>query len=504
MARRIDIPPRLNLEEYEAVAHLAPAVRQLRDEARRIVPKLEGRTLWMVNSTERGGGVAEMLPTLVTLLRDLGLPTEWVVLESDEPAFFALTKRIHNLIHGAGEPGFSEEDRELFEKVNGENAREMAEWLSPGDLVLIHDPQPLAMAPCLQEAVDVRAIWRCHIGLDEDDGHTRSAWGFLSPYFNAYERGVFSAPEYVPEGLRNRSEIIHPAIDPLSNKNRELSIHKVVGILSNAALAVAPSPVLTPMYPYVAQRLQPDGRWAPANMSEDIGLPSRPIVAQISRWDRLKGWRPLLEAFAHLKNLERRSGDGERHLHRRRMELVRLVLAGPDPESVADDPEGAEVLRELSDLYRDLPPHIQRDVALVALPMAEPDQNALMVNAIQRTSSVIVQNSIREGFGLTVTEGMWKRVPVLSSFQACGPRQQVRDGLDGRMIADPADVRELCRALDAMLRAYEDRERWGRNAQRRVHERFLVFTQVSGWLHLLEQMMARSGVGRGTGGGSGG
>jgi trehalose synthase len=187
-------------------------------------------------------------------------------------------------------------------------------------------------------------------------------------------------------------------------------------------------------------------------MAEDIGLLTRPIVTQISRWDRLKGWAPLVRAFAHLKReLHEGRSNGRDPLHRRRLELVRLVLAGPDPASVADDPEGREVMDELRALFVELPDRIQRDIALVALPMSDRNQNALMVNAIQRASSVVVQNSIREGFGLTITEAMWKQIPVLSNSRAAGPRQQIRDGLDGRLIEDPENDEELAAAIDALL-----------------------------------------------------
>jgi trehalose synthase len=490
MARIVDVPRRLGLEDYEAVAHLAPAVRTLRDEAARVARLFRDRTLWMVNSTEHGGGVAEMLPTVVTLLRELGIRTEWVVIESEEPRFFELTKTIHNLIHGAGSPDLDASHRELFEGENRRNAEEMAPWLSPGDILLVHDPQPLPLAALLADRLELRTVWRCHIGLDEENEATDAAWGFLRPYADAYERGIFSAPEYAPGMFRKISSIITPAIDPLTPKNRDLPLHKIMGVLGNAALAAVPSPLLTPMYPHVARRLQPNGEWAPANMSEDIGLPTRPIVSQISRWDRLKGWRPLLEAFTELKTREREQPVADGHEHRRRLELVRLVLAGPDADSVADDPEAVEVLDELVERYRALPPHVQRDVALVALPLQDPAQNALMVNAIQRASSIVVQNSLREGFGLTVTEAMWKHVPVLSNSRACGPRQQIRDGIDGRLIGDPSNVDELRHALNEMLADPDRRDEWGRNAQRRVHGRFLVFQQVSDWLRLLAGLVS--------------
>ena len=491
MARRVRVEGGKRLEDYEAVAHLAPAARELREVAGRVATVLAGRTVWMVNSTEMGGGVAEMLPGLVTLLRDLGVAAEWVVLESDDPEFFRLTKNLHNLIHGAGRRDLGPEARELYEAVNEANARQMRPWLRPGDVLAVHDPQPMPLARALADS-DVRALWRCHIGLDDVTPETDAAWSFLAPYAEAYRRALFSAPEYVPAAFAGRAQVVFPALDPLAHKNRDLSLHKLVGVLANSALAAAPTPVLTPMYPRVAERLQDHGAWAPANMAEDIGLLTRPIVTQVSRWDDLKGWRPLLDAFVCLKERARegRGDEVDDAIHGRRLELVRLVLAGPEPAAVEDDPEGREVLRRLERRYLELPPHVQRDVALVALPMSDRAQNALMVNALQRSSSVVAQNSIREGFGLTVTEGMWKGVPVLTSAKACGPRHQVRDGVDGRLVADPEDVEEVCGTLDAMLRASDERDRWGRNAQRHVHDRFLVFSQLREWLDALAEVVA--------------
>lgn len=168
---------------------------------------------------------------------------------------------------------------------------------------------------------------------------------------------------------------------------------------------------------------------------------------------------------------------------------MRLVLAGPDPASVQDDPEGREVLEDLSRAYLDLPAALQEDIALVALPMEDSDQNALMVNALQRASTVVVQNSLREGFGLTVTEAMWKRIPVLSNRQACGPRHQVRDRMDGALVGDPTDVPALAQAMDEMLALPRKREEWGRNAQRHVHDHFLLFTQLRAWIDLLADVV---------------
>jgi trehalose synthase len=488
MARRIEIGRTRGLDEYESYAPLAPAVRELRAEARQMAPTLSGRTLWMINSTAHGGGVAEMLPAMIGLFRDVGLRTEWVVIEAEDADFFPLTKRLHNLLHGEGDPTLTESDRALYERVNRQNAEALRSWLRPGDILAVHDPQPMPLASLLHALPDLHCVWRCHIGVDEQNAQTRAAWRFLRPYAGAYRRAIFSAPEYLPDFLAARSTIIYPAIDPLTDKNRDLSVHKISGVLANAALSPNPGPVLTPPFEHVAERLLPNGAFAPANMVEDIGLLYRPIVTQVSRWDRLKGFGPLLEAFAVLKARvhENRRGDP---VHTRRLELTRLVLAGPEPASVADDPEAVEVLEELIAQYGKLDPAVQRDVALLALPMRSRSENALMVNALQRTSSIVVQNSLREGFGLTVAEAMWKRLPVLSNRRAVGPRYQVRDGVDGCLIDEPRDVGALAEALNRMLASPGLRDTSGRAAQRHVFDRFLVFTQVLNWLRLLSNML---------------
>lgn len=482
MIERVDVAGTPALEDYEAFAHLAPAVRELRDEASLLVPRLGDRRLWMVNSTARGGGVAEMLPGLISGLRQLGVDARWLVASTDVEEFFDLTKRIHNLIHGSGTPELSDDDRALYRAVSEDLVEELAREIGPDDVVVIHDPQPMGAGALLAERTPVRAIWRCHIGLDRRTPQTRAAWDFLAPYAPEYEEAVFSAPEYIPEIFANRATLIHPSIDPLSDKNRELAPIKVQGVLCNAGLARQHAPVLTPDYEHPARRLAPDGRWLQATEPEELGLLFRPLVSQISRWDRLKGYGPLLEGFVRFKG---RTGGGD-PLHRRRRRIVRLVLAGPEPQAVADDPEGREVLEELSAAYRELPGELQRDVAILSLPMSSRRENALMVNALQRCSSVVVQNSLEEGFGLTVAEAMWKRTAVLGS-RACGIRQQIHHGIDGILNEHPEDPERLADALDRLLADPAERRRLAAAAQRRVYNEFLIFSHVRRWLGLLAE-----------------
>ncbi len=488
MIEKVDIHEHVSLDDYASFAYLAGAVAELRTEARALVPALAGRTVWMVNSTARGGGVAEMLPKVVDILRELGVRTEWLVIGTDEQPFFALTKRLHNMIHGVGDPGFSADERAVYESVSTTVAAELEPLIAPRDILVVHDPQPLGAGALVARSTGAPSIWRCHIGLDQSTSATRSAWEFLEPFSTAYSHAVFTAPEYIPPYLAGRSSIIHPAIDPLSHKNRELSVTKLVGILCNSGLMIDHHPVLTPRFEHVAMRLQPDGFFAPAVQGDEVGLVYRPTITQVSRWDRLKGWRPLVEGFLHLKRrLVKRSGNSNQI--DRRFEIVRLVLAGPDPAAIQDDPEGREVLDDLRSFYTGLNAWEQDAVALITLPMQSRKENALMVNALQRCSSIIVQNSLEEGFGLTVTEAMWKRVPVLGS-SAAGIRQQIRDGIDGRLTEQAEDPAEIAENLAAMLSDPTARDHWSRSAQRRVHDEFLVFSQVRQWLRRLAEMVS--------------
>ncbi len=478
----------LSLDDYAAYSHLSGAVEALRADAERVLPALRGRTIWMVNSTAEGGGVAELLPAHISLLCQLGFDVRWLVLESARPEFFAFTKRIHNLIHGADEPPPTPDDYRLYESVNREEAAELAAFIKPNDILIVHDPQPLGLRTYIDPAVPLRTIWRCHIGLDEQTPGTEAAWRFLQPHAQAYDQVVFSMDDYVPAFLRTCAHVIHPSIDPLSHKNRGLSLHKLVGILSDSDLMTPQGPLIAPKFEQRARRLQANGSLQPANHPEDLGLIARPIVTQVSRWDRLKGFLPLLDAFCLMKR------DGARALHERhgrQLAAARLVLAGADPDGIQDDPEAQAVFRELVDRYRALDAELQRDIAIIALPLASRKQNALMVNALQRASVIVVQNSLREGFGLTVAEAMWKHVPVLGSAQACGVRLQVRDTVDGRLVNDPENVALLAATLTDMLADEECLEAWGRSAHRRVYDKFLIFSELRQWLRLLAQPTLR-------------
>ncbi len=495
----IHVEDNITIGDYEKVVFLSRAVDEMLQKVNPLLPDLHNRTIWMVNSTARGGGVAEMLPRMISLMRGLGLDVRWAVIQTDNQVFFRLTKNIHNLIHGAGELTLDEEKRSVFEAVNRENADSLKQHIKPGDILIVHDPQPMPLGRMLKAELDIHTIWRCHIGLGESTERTRHAWDFLRKYADGYDHAVFTAPAYVPDYLKHNYRIIHPAIDPFNHKNRDLDPVKLMGILCNASLAKPHQPIVTPPFQYPAQRMQKDGSFGPATEPDEIGLFFRPIVTEISRWDRLKGFLPLMKGFAEMKQqaLGRSGEEWKRKRHRRRMDIVRLVLAGPDPSSIQDDPEGLEVMAELTDTYTALPDDLQKDIVILALPMQSRKENALMVNVLQRVSLVVVQNSLQEGFGLTVTEAMWKRKPIFASH-ATGIRQQIDHGEDGCINPRPEDECEIARQLEMLIQSDQDRDRLGANAQRKVYEKFLVFTQIANWIETMQDVVRNGSSPRNT------
>ncbi|HET8623481.1 MAG TPA: glycosyltransferase [Gemmatimonadales bacterium] len=488
LLQRVPVAGAPAMEEYAGYAHLAPAVAELRAEGRELLARLGSRTVWLVNSTAVGGGVAEMLPTIVRFLRNLGIRTEWVTIGSRESGFFELTKHVHNLVHGEGDPELGDAERRLFERVNQENAQTLASWVRTDDILVVHEPQPLPLAFMLRDRLSLAAVWRCHIGVDTENAATRAAWSFLDPYLTAYDRAVFSAPEYIPPRLAGRATVILPGIDPLASKNRDLSIRDTIEVLSSSGMILSPGPMVGGYFAQRSRWLHADGTFRHREGPDGFALLSRPLVTQVSRWDRLKGFLPLLRAFARLKAAHA-STAAEPGTPARSLALAGLLLAGPDPGSVQDDPEAAGVLEELRAAYLALPTSIQSQIAIVTTPLHHPEESALLVNALQRASTIVVQNSLREGFGLTITEAMWKGLPVLSNSRACGPRQQIRDGMDGMLVRDPEDEGELERALATMLADAQRLRAWGRTAQRRAFEEFLVFRQLRQWGRLLLAML---------------
>jgi trehalose synthase len=436
-----------------------------------------GRVVWNVNSTAFGGGVAEMLRSLIAYSRAAGVDARWVVM-GGEPDFFRITKRMHNNLHGhAGDGGpLGDAERSIYEAVAAANAEQLAPLVRPGDIVLAHDPQTAGLVQPLTD-LGAHVVWRAHIGIDVPNDPARAAWSFLLPYVSPAARYVFSRESYVWEGLDpGRVEVIRPSIDPFSAKNQQLSEPQRRAILHAAGIV----PDGGPGDPTYARHDGSTGRVdLRARMVEDAPLePDAPVVTQVSRWDSLKDPLGVMEGFA-------RHVDSDTGAH--------LVLAGPEPTAVTDDPEGAEVLGACVAGWESLAPQARARVHLALLPMADAEENAVIVNALQRWSSVVVQKSLAEGFGLTVAEAMWKARPVVASAVG-GIQDQIADGESG-LLVDPADLEGFGAAVSGLLSDRDRADRMGAAAQARVRGEFLGVRHLTEYVDLLERVMRGVEVG---------
>jgi trehalose synthase len=435
---------------------------------------LAGSSVLNVNSTGAGGGVAEMLQTLLSYARGAGIDARWLVIEGD-PAFFAITKRIHNGLYGSpGDGGdLAPAERRHYEAVLQDNAHELLALIRPGDVVVVHDPQPAALVAAAQSA-GARVVWRCHVGLDRPNEWSERSWEFLRPYLADVEAIVVSRSTFAPPWADPAQvHVIHPSIDPFSAKNEPLSIRNARLALSYVGLL--DGTIETPPAVSFARR---DGSPGRINRRVDVvqtGPPTPadvPLVVQVSRWDRMKDMAGVMKGF--VQHVDPSLG-------------AHLLLCGPVVTGVADDPEAAEVLDECTDLWRKLPHAARSRVHLACIPMADPDENAAIVNAIQRQASVVVQKSLAEGFGLTVAEAMWKRKPVVASAVG-GIVDQIEDGVHGLLVDDPADPAAFGAAVESLLRDREDAARLAENGRSRVIDEFLGDRHLEQYGVLFEQL----------------
>jgi trehalose synthase len=440
---------------------------------------LDGRVVWNLNSTARGGGVAELLQSLVAYARGAGVDVRWGVIEGT-PEFFELTKRIHNRLHGAiGDGGPLDQDaHRVYESALAENVAELSGRIRRGDVVIVHDPQPAGLIGALQ-AAGATVIWRCHVGLDHPNDLAHEAWDFLRPYVTDADAYVFSRQSFVWKGLDpDRIALIAPSIDVFSPKNEALDRETVRGVLR-------------------ASRILPEGGDpGPATFEREDGTPGRverdarlfeaqflradaPVVLQVSRWDALKDPLGVIRGFA--EHVPTEAG-------------AHLVYAGPAVEAVADDPEGERVLRDALALRESLPQKARERVHLATLPMEDPEENAIVVNALQRHASVIVQKSLAEGFGLTVAEAMWKGRPVVAS-RIGGIQDQIVDGESGVLLDDPLDLAAFGPAVTRLLTDPPLAERIGRGARERVRDRFTSPRSLLDYLAIIRKVLEGSRAG---------
>jgi trehalose synthase len=457
----------LDDEHFEQFMHVA-------EEARR---EFAGRVIWNVNSTARGGGVAEMLRPLLAYCRGGGVDARWVVVDGNSD-FFRVTKRIHNNLHGAeGDGGeLGERERAVYEDSLRDNAEELAQLVRPRDIVVLHDPQTAGLVSAVRDR-GAHVVWRCHVGLDEPTELARRAWSFLIPYVEQADDYIFSRQAFAWEGLdKSKIIVIAPSIDAFSPKNQDLDGEAVLAILATAGLVDHQAePKAHPSF------TRSDG--SPGRVDRRAGvLEERSlraddrVVLQVSRWDRLKDPLGVIAGFA-----ENVAPHSDAH----------LVYAGPDVAAVADDPEGAEVLQESERAWHELPPDVRERVHLARLPMDDGEENAVIVNALQRHAHVVVQKSLAEGFGLTVAEAMWKARPVVAS-RIGGIQDQIADGVSGLLVDDPHDLKAFGHAIRELLDHGQDAERIGAAAQNQVREHFLGARHLTQYFELISQLILRS------------
>jgi trehalose synthase len=447
-------------------SELEPLIARSRSE-------LEGRAIWHINSTAQGGGVAEMLRSYLAYVRGAGIDVRWMV-AGGNPKFFEITKRLHNNLHGdRGDGGaLGEAERQAYRSTLAGAVDELADLVRGGDIVFLHDPQTAGMVRPVRE-LSASVVWRCHIGVDEPNDLVRAAWEFLRPELSAADALVFSRERFVWEGLEGKTIwIMPPTIDTFSPKNQQMDAEVVVSVLGTIGLGPERSEP-APIYHRINGTPARVNRHATIVQSDRLPAEA-PTVAQVSRWDRLKDPVGLLVCFAdHVTST-----------------ASHLVLAGPDVEAVDDDPEGAEVLDEVLSALGQLPGAIRRRVHLVSLPMDDLDENAAMVNALQRRADVIVQKSIAEGFGLTVAEAMWKQKPVVAG-RVGGIQDQIVEGESGLLVNDPRDLAAVGARIDELLADPARAERIGRAAKQRVMDDFLQIRRLLEYFEHVHELLER-------------
>lgn len=390
----------VSLQDYKEVVDA-----EVIEELLVVADHVRGRRLQNINSTSVGGGVAEILTRMIPLLRELGVDATWDVIKGDQ-AFFNVTKAFHNALHGKPEE-ITEEMFEIFRATTEMNAREVN---FIGDCIIIHDPQPAGLIIRKRE-VGGRWIWRCHIDVSSPD---LRVWNFLKPCIQQYDASIFSVPDFAQQ-LSIPQFMVAPSIDPLSDKNKELDPGYVRSVLEKYHID-----------------------------------PERPIITQVSRFDRLKDPLGVIAAY---------------RLVRKRYDC-QLVLAGG---GAPDDPEGAEVLREVQEKAADDP-----DIHVLLLPPF----SDLEINALVRGSTIVMQKSIKEGFGLTVSEALWKKKPVIAGAVG-GLKLQILDGITGFLVHSPEGAASRAMQLLGDLKL---RRILGENGYQHVKQNFLLTRHVRDYM----------------------
>jgi trehalose synthase len=390
------------LEQYEPLIGTAAVER--------IAAKAKGvRTMRVahVSSTFYGGGVTELLTPLTLMMNASGIETDWHLIQGT-PGFFGCTKKLHNTLQGESVE-FSDAEKAIYEQVVFENATRL--HLDDCDAVIVHDPQPLPLIAHFPDR-DMPWLWQCHVDLSSP---YPPVWTYLRQFIGRYDAAIFSLPEY-GQPLSVDQHFITPAIDPFSAKNRELSAREIREFLDNYKI--------------------------PAD---------RPLVTQISRFDRWKDPMGVIEAFRKA---------------RQQVDCT-LVLVG---NNASDDPEGGKILEQIQSAA---------DEGIIILSVDDPT----LVNALQRAAAVVLQKSLREGFGLTVTEAMWKGAAVIGG-DVGGIRHQIKDGWNGFLVDTPD---EAAARMVQLLKDAKLRKQIGSRARESVRQNFLMSRLLEDWLDLLSR-----------------
>lgn len=393
----------VTLRDYEQV--VGPEVIK---ELRVLADHVRHKSLQNINSTPVGGGVAEILTRMIPLLHELEVNASWDVIKGDE-AFFNVTKAFHNALHGKKE----KITKKMLDIYRENTAMNLAGMEITGNVMLIHDPQPAGLILRKPE-IDGQWVWRCHIDVSNPNP---AVWDFLKPYVERYDATIFSMPDFARQ-LSVPQMMIPPSIDPLSDKNKELDQNTINQVI------------------------------------EEYGLdPERPILTQISRFDRLKDPLGVITAYRLIK----------------KHHDCQLVLAGGGAD---DDPEGEQVLNEV----REAAEHDPDIHALLLPPFSD-----LEINALVRGSTIVFQKSIREGFGLTVSEALWKGKPVIGGAVG-GIKLQIINGITGFLVHSPEGAAN--RAMD-LLSDPKLREKLGENGRQLVKENFLITRHVKDYMLMM-------------------
>jgi trehalose synthase len=369
-------------------------------------------------------------------------------------------------------------EHDHYRAVLASNLEQLQRRVTRGDIVLIHDPQTAGLAEGLSR-LGARVVWRCHVGSEYANEHSRVGWEFLRAYLEHAEGLVFSRRVYAPEWADDsRLVVIPPSIDPFSAKNVRLSPDQVASVLTTVGLVAdgdPDGPVGFTRRDGTPGAVRPH-RWTSGVLLETEPPSLRvPLVVQVSRWDRLKDMAGVMEGFARAVAED---AAGQAH----------LVLAGPQVSGVSDDPEGAGVLAECRVQWRRLPDRTRRRVHLASLPMDDIEENATIVNALQRHAVMVVQKSLAEGFGLTVTEPMWKRRVVVAS-RVGGIQDQITHEKDGLLLDDPTDLNTFAALLHRVLANADEASRLGEAAHARVLDEFLGDRHLNQYVDLFARLV---------------